>query len=222
VVKARLTVRRNASSSMSSEGQHEEIRPVQRPVGRDLHQSRVIAAAGRRVAELVFTGWAASLRRRLAQGIEAQIAAAALGYKPLYFDPWPETEARRFARLMRRELPVGVCCESGPEGLFIFRPEVICPILLSDAAFYGKPAEDMLTVIRRLTRRGENGELLGYGARSLRTPGAVRVQITDPDGEIFMGFVAEPDQAAEAAAARGEDIAAVCKGEILARIYWPS
>ena len=122
---------------------------------------------------------------------------------------------------MRRKLQPGVVCEAGPEGLFIFRPEVIRPVLLSDTAFYGRPEADVLPVVRRLARSGENGELLGYGARSLTTRGAVRVQITDQEGEVFMGFLAEPDKATASAAARGEDIAAVCDGEILSHIYWP-
>ena len=122
---------------------------------------------------------------------------------------------------MRRYLPPGVICEAGPEGLFIFRPEVIRPVLLSDTAFYGRPEADALPVVRRLARSGENGELLGYGARSLTTPGAARVQITDQDGEVFMGFFAEPEKAAASAVARGEDIAAVCDREILSHIYWP-
>ena len=122
---------------------------------------------------------------------------------------------------MRRYLPPGVICEAGPEGLFIFRPEVIRDILSSDPVFYGRPEADVLPVVRRLARSGENGELLGYGARSLTTPGAYRVQITDQDGEVFMGFYAEPDKAAAAAAARGEDIAAACDREILSHVYRP-
>lgn len=122
---------------------------------------------------------------------------------------------------MRRYLPPGVICEAGPEGLFIFRPEVVRTVLLSDVAFYGRPEADVLPLVRRLARSGENGELLGYGARSLTTPGAARVQITDQDGEVFMGFFAEPDKAAASAAARGEDIATVCDREVLSHIYWP-
>ena len=136
---------------MQREGHLEEIRPVHRPVGRDLHQSRSIAAAGRAVGRLVLSGWETALRGRIAQGIGAQIAAAALGHKPLYFDPWPETEAREFVRLIRPDLPAGVRCEAGAEGLFIFRTEVIRTIVVSDPAFYGRPDADFLPMMRRLT-----------------------------------------------------------------------
>jgi hypothetical protein len=42
------------------------------------------------------------------RAIEAQIAAAALGRKPLYFEPWGEELSEAFAAAYRKVLPAGV------------------------------------------------------------------------------------------------------------------
>lgn len=46
--------------------------------------------------------------------------------------------------------------------------------------------------MRHISRSGQNGELLGYGARSLDAQGAVSVRIFDDDAELFAFFACDP------------------------------
>ena len=179
------------------------------PVDRNVPESRRIAAAARTVGQLVLAGWTTALRGGIAQGIEAQIAAAALGYKPLYFDPWPEEEARKFARLIRAQLPVGAEVHGRAEGLFIYRPEAVRPILDCDPDFYRPHSETDLDAIVRTCKAGVCGELLGYGARSLWTLGAAKVTVFGQSGARFVFFVSRPEVALKFARLRAGDLAAV-------------
>lgn len=176
---------------------------------RDVLESRRIAAAARRVGQLVLAGWTTALRGGIAQGIEAQIAAAALGYKPLYFDPWPEEEAREFARLIRARIPVDAEVHGRAEGLFIYRPDAVCPILDADLDFYRPHRETDLDAIARACKAGVCGELLGYGARSLWTPWAAKVTVFGQSGARFVFFVSRPEVALKFARQRAGDLAAV-------------
>ena len=185
---------------------------------RDLAESRRIAAAGRAVGRLVLSGWETTLCGGIAQGIEAQIAAAALGHKPLYFDPWPEEEAREFARLIRPQLPPGVEAHGRQEGLFIYRPETVRLILDADANFYRPDGEADLDAIARISHLGLNGDLLGYGAPSLWTPGAAKVTVFGREGVRFVFFVSRPEVALKFARLRAGDLAAVVDERVFHRI----
>lgn len=178
-------------------------------VDRDLTLTRAIGRAARRVFKGVFAGWDTAVSRGIARATEAQVAAAALGYKPLYFDPWPHEAAGRLARLMHPALPTGAEARAAKEGLFVYRPACIHSIRQTDPKFYRLSDETEFGTIRRLSRLGENGELLGYGARSFLTPGAARVRIfSGVDGGVFMYFGSMPEQAERFTRKRSLDIAA--------------
>lgn len=72
--------------------------------------------------------------------------------------------------------------------LFVFRPENIEPILASDPGFYRSNGELVWEAIVRVSPEN-NGELLGYGARSMAA-GDVQVIIhaADDPRRIFAGF----------------------------------
>jgi hypothetical protein len=191
-------------------------------VGRNLTLSRGIGQAARRVFEAVFAGWDSAVSRGIARATEAQVAAAALGYKPLYFDPWPETQARRLARLIQPVLPPGAVGRGIPEGFFVYRADTIRRIRESDPTFYRTSQESDFQTIRRLTCLGQNGELLGYGARSILTPGAARVRIfSQVDGEVFMFFASLPDNAGRFARERALDIAVYTDESVAYHIEYP-
>ena len=76
-------------------------------------------------------------------------------------------------------------------GLFIYRPEVIEPMLARDPAFYRPHGEGIWAAIQRVSPE-ENGELLGYGARSLfGTEYQVVIFAKDDPARTFAEFTAE-------------------------------
>ena len=94
-----------------------------------------------------------------------------------------------------------------PSGLVVFRPEKVRIILDADSEFYRPNGEDDVTAIDRVCASGNNGELLGYGARNWFEPHGARVTITGPDGVLFMFFVSNPRDALYFARERLRDIA---------------
>jgi hypothetical protein len=104
-------------------------------------------------------------------------------------------------------LPSRTIIDATDAGLLVFRRDVIGPILDSDPAFYRPHGEDDLSTVRNVSRTGQNGELLGYGARSIDAPGAVSVQIFNDDAELFTFFVSDPRTAEFHARERLLDIA---------------
>lgn len=91
-------------------------------------------------------------------------------------------------------------------GVFVYRPEIIQPILDSDPAFYRPKGEDDLASITRVSISGDNGELLGYGARNRFITHGAKVTISDECGVLFMFFVSDPLKAELYADARMKDI----------------
>ncbi len=177
----------------------------------DHADARRIGAAARASFQAVYEGW-----QRLGiprddvatqTAVEAQIAASCLGHKPLYFDPWVLHVAVELAILLGRVLPTEVSVKCLPSGLVVFRREKIRPILDADPAFYRPNGEDDLAAIERVCASGDNGELLGYGARNWFEPQGARVTISDPDGVLFMFFVSNPIKAEHYARERLRDIA---------------
>jgi len=175
-------------------------------VERDPNLVSEIGQAARAAFGKVFEGWHAEADWAIKRTVEAQIAAASLGYKPLYWDPWGRTSARIRVEL-HHSLPKGVIIDATNAGLLIFRPSVVTPILNSDPAFYGGPGRSVLKIVRHVSRRGVNGELLGYGARSIDAPGTVPVRIFNNAAELFAFFMSDPNVAEHYARERLLDIA---------------
>ncbi len=96
--------------------------------------------------------------------------------------------------------------DASDAGLLVFRSDVVRPIFDFDPAFYRMRGESDLLVIRHLSRTGDNGELLGYGARSIDTPGAVQIRIFNDEAELFAFFVSDPSVAEFHACERVLDI----------------
>lgn len=75
--------------------------------------------------------------------------------------------------------------------LYIFRPEKVEPILVSDPAFYGSSRESMVVAIQRVSP-DRNGELLGYGARTqFSTPYKVAIHEPGNLAGIYAAFTCE-------------------------------
>jgi|GEM_PF-1832901 len=158
-----------------------------------------IARAVRAASRKVYPGWSEPQSDGDSgevdeRAIEAQIAAAALGRKPLYFEPWGEDVSRRFAAAYRKVLPAGVEVKARDGMLFIYRPEAVRPILDSDPAFYRRKGESDLASIARVSESAENGELLGYGARHTMVRPAYHVWIYRGESLLLYIFVSSPDE----------------------------
>jgi hypothetical protein len=175
-------------------------------VERDPHLVSEIGQAARAAFGEVFEGWNSEVDWPIKRAVEAQIAAASLGYKPLYWDPWGEASASLRSQL-RAKLRTGAIIDASDAGLLIFQPDVITPILNSDPTFYRSHGESIISAVRRVTRMRNNGELLGYGARSVDAPGAVPVRIFNDEAALFAFFMSDPDAAEFHARERLLDIA---------------
>ena len=92
-------------------------------------------------------------------------------------------------------------------GIAIFRPERIHSIFETDPGFYRTPGGDLMATINGLCACGDNGALLGYGARNWSVPPGVRVIIRDRQRLLFMFFVSHPAEASRFARERLMDIA---------------
>jgi hypothetical protein len=176
-------------------------------VGRDLHLVSEIGQAARAAFGKVFEGWDAEADWPIKRTVEAQIAAACLGYKPLYWDPWGEEASVLFRFDLGRRLGTGATIDASANGLLIFQPAVVARILDSDPDFYRPHQENALAAVRRITGARDNGELLGYGARNVNIPGALRVRIFDDNANLFASFVSLPEVAEFYARERLLDIA---------------
>lgn len=132
------------------------------------------------------------------RAIEAQIAAAALGRKPLYFEPWGEGLSEAFAAAYRKVLPAGVSVRAKNGMLFIYRPEAVKPILQADPGFYLHPGDSLIASIARVSESAENGELLGYGARHIAVRPCFDVRIYLGESLLLYFFVSSPDEEAAA------------------------
>jgi hypothetical protein len=189
-------------------------------VERDAHLTRKIGQAARAAFGKVFEEWNSEADWAIKRATEAQIAAASLGYKPLYWDPWGEEVSAAIASKLGHVLPAGAMVDASDAGLLVFRADVVRPILESDPAFYRMRGESDLLVIRHVSRTGDNGELLGYGARSIDAPGAVQIRILNDEAELFAFFVSDPSLAEFHARERVLDIATYI-GEDLSYVIGP-
>ena len=181
---------------------------------RDLHLVREIGEAARAGFREVFEGWDSEAYWPVNRTVEAQIAAASLGYKPLYWDPWGRNSARLCAEL-RRVISADAVADASDVGLVVFQPNVVMPILEADPVFYRPHGESILTAVRRVCRTRQNGELLGYGVRSADTARAVPVRILDGQADLFARFMSDPRVAEDHARERLLDIATYIDADLL-------
>ena len=182
---------------------------------RDLHLISEIGQAARAAFSQVFEEWNSEADWPLKRTIEAQIAAASLGYKPVYWDTWGERASALLLSQLRPALPSGTMLGADNTGLVVFQPNAARPILDSDAAFYRPHGESDLEAVLRVSRVGTNGELLGYGARSFDTPGAVAVRILNDNGDLFASFMSDPRVADWHARERLLDIATYIDADLI-------
>jgi hypothetical protein len=166
----------------------------------------------RAASQHVYAGWTTpdghGNEGELSQrAIEAQIAAAVAGRKPLYFEPWGEGLSEWFANSYRKALPHDVEVVARDGMLFIYRPEAVQPILDSDLPFYRSGSGSALDSIARVSAAGMNGELLGYGARHIGARPAHAVTILKETRIVLYYFISDPDpnHAARFAKARATD-----------------
>lgn len=91
--------------------------------------------------------------------------------------------------------------------LFIYRKEAVRPLLDSDPEFYRPNGESDIEAIARVSSLGINGELLGYGAKSMTTRPAHEVRIFKGGKVLMYYFVSDPDpkHAARFARTRADD-----------------
>ena len=136
----------------------------------------------------------------------AHFSAVAEGRKPLYHDQWGLEQNSDTARpLWGNKLP-GVEVVLDSEGhLYAFNRAAVQAIINRAPEQY--PGVDLIDKIQRATREGRNGELLGYGARTMLEPGNVMVDIVDTAGNRVFSFLSQPENAAASGAARAEDFA---------------
>ncbi len=129
------------------------------------------------------------------RAIEAQIAAAVEGRKPLYYEPWDNPDlSDQLAAEYRKVIPPEVAVESRKGFLYIYRPGKVKGILDSDPEFYRRQGESDFDSIARVSEDHSNGELLGYGARSMMDRPAHEVRIYKGKDLILYFFVSSPDE----------------------------
>lgn len=141
------------------------------------------------------------------RAIEAQVAAAVTGRKPLYFEPWGEGLSEEVAESYRKIIPRNVEVVARDGMLFVYRPEAVQPIVDSDPGFYKRSGESLLDSIARISADGMNGDLLGYGSRSTTERPAHAVGIFKGKDLVLYYFVSDPDpdHASDYARRRAED-----------------
>ena len=72
---------------------------------RDPYLVSEIGQAARAALGKVFEGWNSEVDWAIKRTIEAQIAAASLGYKPLFWDPWGAAASALVRAQLRAALP---------------------------------------------------------------------------------------------------------------------
>ena len=120
-----------------------------------------------------------------------ELQAVAGGTKPLYHAEFSDpANAEQLAAALRPVLPPHMEVAATDGHVFAFDPETVRAITTADPQFYGDGT--VLEQIQRVTATEENGELLGYGARSWSEPGAVRLLVKNAAGKTITGFYTRP------------------------------
>lgn len=120
------------------------------------------------------------------KGLECHIAAASLGGKPVYFDPWGEEFGAKLAFELSTSLPAGARVELADGNLFVFTDEAAQKIIDQSPDKYA--GKDLFEKIRNATATGDNGFLLGYHTLNDRIRPAVKVSLTDAKQKLFVQF----------------------------------
>jgi hypothetical protein len=123
-------------------------------VERDPHLVNKIGQAARAAFAKVFEEWNSEADWPIKRTVEAQIAAASLGYKPLYWDPWGEPAAGLIRSHLRSALPAATITDASDAGLLVFRRDLVGRILDSDPTFYRSHGEDDSSAVRNQPHRG--------------------------------------------------------------------
>ena len=148
----------------------------------------------------VFRGWdskADPAAAAIKSGIVGQIAAAAHGLKPLYFDAWGD-EAAAIAQDLRQAVPAGTQVLAKDGGLMVWRDEAVQPLLSGKG---GIPQQIMQAV-----DSGNYGVLLGYGLPNTKQRPAMRVRIFNGESQPVIQFNAPVSSWQDIASARVLDL----------------
>jgi hypothetical protein len=138
--------------------------------------------------------------------LEAEILSVASGRKPLYHDAWGSELSASISAALQPALPHGVEVRRIGDQLVVYRRRDLQNLFDSDPAFYRPGGETFQAALERVIRSGQYGELLGYAARATTEPGAVRVTISDPQGQKVKSFFSRPGLAHAIGEAQAEDI----------------
>lgn len=133
----------------------------------------------------------------------AHLSAVVSGRKPLYHEQWGEPTASQLADSLRRIVPPGVDVRAEAGHLYIYRPDIIDRVISQDPNSY--PGATLADRIHRASVAGDNGILLGYGAKSMFAEGSVLVQVFDAQGKTVTSFRSMPQAAHESGAERAKD-----------------
>ncbi|HSI15710.1 MAG TPA: hypothetical protein VK961_26925, partial [Chthoniobacter sp.] len=210
------TVKTGNSRITSDENDLQSLQSQDGAVEREATELRRLGEIAKGVFGEIVEGWDAD--NDLARGVQAQFAAGCLGSKPLYFDPWG-SYSEEIVRALAGKLPEDVEVRAAKDHLFIYRPEAIDPILERDPKFYRPNGEDTWAAIERVSP-AENGELLGYGCRSMMEGDvSVRIHAEDDPSRLFAGFFAHAETAEEWAAQRAREIALYTGESVVYTIY---
>jgi hypothetical protein len=79
--------------------------------------------------------------------------------------------------------------------IYVYRPEIVAPILDGDRLFYRPTGQGDWEAIQLVSHKGENGELLGYGSRAINLPGTVGVRIIGDEGLLYTFFASSMEEA---------------------------
>lgn len=151
---------------------------------------------------------ATDLGRSQAEITGAELGAVGAGRKPLYHeDVGSERAAADLAAQLNESLPPNVRAAANGSHLIAYDLLSVRKILDSDPSFYRPNGEDDEAAIWRANLAHEQGELMGYGQRTLLAPDSVSVRLITADGHILTGFHAPAASAAELASERSIDYA---------------
>jgi len=126
------------------------------------------------------------------------------------------------AEVLRPLLPPGSEIHARSGNLYVYRPEIVRPILDSDLPFYRPQGQGDLEAIDRASTRGTNGELLGYGAREDRKDLFWSVLVHAPlHQEVLLYYASTQEQARATARMRTAEISAHLEMRLVYEIHPP-
>lgn len=128
----------------------------------------------------------------MAQEVAASCYGAALGLKPLYHEEFG-ADAAGIAAVLRRHVPADVCIKERDGHVYAYREDAVSEVVAGDAEAY--PGATLFEKIHRACIEGRNGELLGYGVRTMHE--GVPAYVISPDGVAVFGFRSREDLAQE-------------------------